>query len=254
MDELHQTELALAKERLTNISIAARVSSMLGTPIEGAIKRLPQSVRAQVNAVTSKALEHALGAALFTMGASGGASPSNRTHKVAAAASGAVGGAFGIAALSIELPISTTIILRSIADIARSEGEDIQSPTTKLTCMEVLALGGSVPTDDAAEFGYFAMRSALAKAITEAATHISKRGISHVGSPALVRLISEVAARFSIPVTQKVAAQTIPAIGAAGGAIINTIFMDHFQNAAQGHFVIRRLERIYGADTVRDYY
>lgn len=253
MDEIHQAELALAKERLTKISVAARVSNTLGAPIEGAIERLPQSVRAQVSAVSRKALEHALGAALFTLRGRAVA-PSNRTHKVAAAASGAVGGAFGIAALSIELPLSTTIMLRSIADIARSEGEDLESPSTKLTCLEVLALGGSVPADDAAESGYFAIRAALAKAVTEAATHISKHGLAHAGSPALVRLISQVAARFSIPVTQKVAAQSIPAIGAAGGAIINTIFMDHFQNAAQGHFVIRRLERLYGVDTVQKYY
>ena len=46
----------------------------------------------------------------------------------------------------------------------------------------------------------------------------------------------------------------IPAIGAVGGALINTIFMDHFQNIAQGHFVVRRLERRYGADLIKEEY
>ena len=46
-------------------------------------------------------------------------------HKVLAGTSGGIGGAFGLAALPIELPVSTTIILRSIADIARSEGHDL---------------------------------------------------------------------------------------------------------------------------------
>ena len=41
-------------------------------------------------------------------------------------ASGAIGGAFGLASVAVELPISTTIMLRSIADIARSEGFDVR--------------------------------------------------------------------------------------------------------------------------------
>jgi hypothetical protein len=49
-------------------------------------------------------------------------------HKALAAASGAVGGGFGLAALPVELPISTIIMLRSIGDFARSEGEDLTDP------------------------------------------------------------------------------------------------------------------------------
>jgi hypothetical protein len=55
-------------------------------------------------------------------------------------------------------------------------------------------------------------------------------------------------------VSEKVAAQAIPLIGAAGGALINTIFIDHFQNMARGHFIIRRLERQHGQDLVRREY
>jgi len=51
-------------------------------------------------------------------------------------------------------------------------------------------------------------------------------------------------------VSEKVAAQAIPLIGAAGGALINTIFIDHFQNMARGHFIIRRLERRYDKDLI----
>ena len=46
----------------------------------------------------------------------------------------------------------------------------------------------------------------------------------------------------------------IPLIGAAGGALINTIFIDHFQNMARGHFIIRRLERLYDKDLIRQEY
>ena len=43
-------------------------------------------------------------------------------------------------------------------------------------------------------------------------------------------------------------------VGAAGGALINTLFIDHFQDMARGHFVVRRLERVYGTDAVRAAY
>jgi hypothetical protein len=40
--------------------------------------------------------------------------------------------------LPIELPVSTVIMLRSIADIARSEGEDLSDPR-RLPCVQVFA-------------------------------------------------------------------------------------------------------------------
>ena len=76
-------------------------------------------------------------------------------HKALAATTGAVGGSFGLAALPIELPISTIIMLRSIGDIARSEGEDLTNPETALSCLQVFALGGPKGVVDAGESGYF---------------------------------------------------------------------------------------------------
>jgi hypothetical protein len=70
----------------------------------------------------------------------------------------------------------------------------------------------------------------------------------------MVRLISQIAARFSIPVSQKAAAQAVPLVGAAGGALINTLFIGHFQDVARGHFIVRRLERTHGAEQVRAAY
>jgi hypothetical protein len=67
---------------------------------------------------------------------------SSYLHKALAATSGAVGGSFGLAALPIELPISTVIMLRSIGDIARADGEDLRDPDTALNCLQVFALGG----------------------------------------------------------------------------------------------------------------
>ena len=57
----------------------------------------------------------------------------------------------------------------------------------------------------------------------------------------LVRLIALIASRFGFVVSQKAVAQTIPVIGALGGAAINYAFIDHFQSIARGHFTVRRL-------------
>ena len=74
-------------------------------------------------------------------------------HRALATASGAAGGTFGLAALPVELPVSTVIMLRSIADIARSEGEDLSDPEAALSCVEVFALGGRAGSADASEIG-----------------------------------------------------------------------------------------------------
>jgi hypothetical protein len=36
--------------------------------------------------------------------------------------------------------------------------------------------------------------------------------------------------------------------------MVNTVFMDHFQLVAHGHFTVRRLERQYGAEAVQTAY
>jgi hypothetical protein len=54
--------------------------------------------------------------------------------------------------------------------------------------------------------------------------------------------------------TQKIAAQTVPVVGALGGAAVNNTFIEHFQEVARGHFTVRRLERVYGKNIVRTEY
>ena len=92
------------------------------------------------------------------------------------------------------------------------------------------------------------------KELAEAAECMAQRGLTQEGAPALIRLITQVATRFGIPVTEKVMAQSVPAIGTAGGAVINLLFIDHFQDVARGHFIVRGLERVHGAETVKAAY
>ena len=255
MEPMDLKDLATARGLLEHPGVAAKVTNLLGTPIEKGIDMLPENWQDKITEVTRTALYRALDIAVHTMDTEQrGQHSEDIWHKVAVAATGGIGGAFGIAALAVELPVSTTIMLRSIADIARSEGEDLTDAGAQLSCMEVFALGGPSNADDATETGYFAVRAALAAAMREAAQHIAAKGAAKGGAPPLARLVILIAERFGTQVTEKVAAQLVPAIGAAGGAVINTVFMDHFQKMARGHFIVRRLERKYGFEVVKRNY
>lgn len=247
-------DLKKARTLLENPGLAAKIAHLFGLPIEKGFELLPDNWNAKIGDLTFEALERAVHAAVFTMKDDPGEKASNTWHKIAVATTGGVGGFFGLAALAVELPVSTTIMLRSIADIARSEGEAISQMPSKIACIEVFALGGPGKGDDASESGYFSVRAALAQSVTRAAEHIAEKGLAEKAPPALVRLIIKIAERFSIQVSEKAAAQAIPVIGAAGGAMINTMFIDHFQDMAQGHFIIRRLERTYGTEAVEAKY
>lgn len=246
-------DLRYARNLLENVSLAGRIANAVGTPIERMFSVLPQGAADAISAATSKALQAGLRFAISTMGDRSRSSV-EWIHKSMVIATGAAGGAFGLPALAIELPVSTVVMLRSIADVARSEGEVIKTPEARLACLEVFALGGHQRGDDAAKSGYFAVRAALAKALAEAAEYIAERGLAQEGAPAVIRFITQVAVRFGIPVSEKVMAQSVPVVGAAGGAVINLLFIDHFQDIARGHFIVRRLERKCGPETVKTAY
>jgi hypothetical protein len=246
-------DLKYAKQLLTNPSLASKIFNKLGTTIEKGLQRLPAWWGARVQVVSEKALTQTLNLAVLSMGDGSIRTSSERMYKMIAAVSGGVGGAFGLTALAVELPISTVIMFRSIADIARSTGEDIRSIETRLACLEVFAYGGRSQYDDCAESGYFAVRAGLSKTVGAANKFIAGYGAED-GSPILVKLISQISARFGVVVSEKAAAIAIPILGAAGGVLINTIFMEHFQCTARGHFIIRRLEKIYGKEYIEAAY
>jgi hypothetical protein len=254
LSESDRKELQSAKKLLENPGIAIKITNIIGIPIEKGIEKLPATWGSKIGEITKKALLKASEAAIFTIKDKPGENSSNTWHKAGVALSGGVGGFFGIAALAIELPVSTTIMLRSIAEIARSQGEFLANTETKLACLEVFALGGNSKSDESSESGYYAVRALLAKSISEAARFIANKGLTEEGAPLLIKLITNISQRFGVQITEKIAAQAIPAIGAAGGAIINTIFIDHFQDMAKGHFIVRKLERAYGKEIIKKIY
>lgn len=249
-----QADLAQARRLLEAPGLAMQLANFIGAPIEGLMSRLPGPAARLVDRATHKAVRTAFDAARRTLrDETPGQVASPRLHKFAVAGTGAVGGFFGLPGLLVELPVTTAAMLRSITDIARSEGERAGDPETRLACLEVLALGGRRSDDDGAESGYFATRAALAQQVT-AATRYVAGGMGTGTAPALVQLVNGIASRFSIPVTQKALAQAAPLIGAATGATLNLIFINHFQAVARGHFMVRRLEREHGVLEVRAAY
>jgi EcsC protein family len=220
VDKNDTDALRSAVQPLEHDSLTLRLANMIGKPVALFGRILPVSASQAVAAATTKSLEVAVKAALQTIG-SGFRESSEKFHRALVVTSGAAGGALGIYSLPLELPVSTVIILRSILDIARSEGENLADPESSLSCVQVFGLGGRTETDGAADGGYFVLRGIFATSVTEAARFIAERGLVEEGSPALVRLITQIASRFGCVVSQKVAAQAIPAIGALGGAVIN---------------------------------
>jgi hypothetical protein len=243
-----------AVRRLERTSLLMRFAAGFGRQVSFATQMVPARAAEVVNRATGAAMRVALRAALASLRGQP-VRDSLRAHKAMVAASGAAGGALGLASLPIELPVSTGLMLRSIADIARAEGEDISQPETALACLQVFALDGRGL--QAAEFGestYFALRGMMARSVSEAARYVASRGLIDETAPALVRFTAQVASRFGVVVSQKFLAQATPVLGALGGAAINLAFIEHFQSLAKGHFTVRRLERKYGAALVKSEY
>lgn len=253
-------------------SFLIRVADLVGRPVEAALEKLPRSaqrlVARAVDGALARGLDWASGGlgeaplAVASVTAAGArARDRGRRLKLAAAASGAMGGFAGLGALPLELPLSTLILLRSIATTAHEMGADLDDPITRLECLSVLSLGSPARGDDAAEVGYWATRMGLASAVREAARAAARLGTGDVTriafdrtAPALLRLIGMIAGRFEAVVTERALAQLLPVVGALSGAVVNTAFAQHFHTVALYHFGLRRLERQLGAATVEARY
>ncbi len=257
-------DLQRAVALLESPTLTAKMANLIGSPLEFAVKKLPNVVSRRIHGAVEAALFKSAQAALWSMDNTPGKTASTRWHKLAAATSGAVGGAFGFTSLFIELPVSTTIMMRSVADVARSEGFDLRELSTRHACLEVFALGGNSGKDDASETGYYVTRGFTAEVMRHLSAELAGRAASGGGvmiglTPKeagkwLAKIVEKVAARFGVVVTEKFAAQAVPIIGAVTGATLNTMFTDYYQDMARGHFIVRRLERTYGYETVRAAY
>ncbi|MFM8330601.1 MAG: EcsC family protein [Candidatus Methylumidiphilus sp.] len=245
-------DLAWAYQHLEHPSLAARLSSVIGVPIEQALSVLPQAWHRRIEQAAERSIGIMLDLTIHSMATVQPDAANDPLHRLLVMGTGAAGGFFGPLALLAELPLTTALMLRSIADIAHSQGEDLASPDAKLACMQVFALGGRSAEDRATDTGYYGLRVTLSLHFAPRLLPFGRAAGESV--PAAVNVARCIAARFGLLVSDKVAAQLAPVAGAAAGALLNVAFMRHFQDIARGHFIVRRLERRHGADATREAY
>lgn len=248
------SDLKNSKQILENPMFLIEISNIVGKPIEKIYTLLPDGFQQSVGKATKSVLMKSLDMMVSNMNLQYISKPQNLMHKGLVTFTGIVGGLFGLTALTIELPVTTAIMLRSIIDIARCKGLNINDMDTKIGCLEVFALGGKSKNDDNSDNAYYLARGALAKAVTEANKYLLEKRVVNESVPVLLEFISKVAARFSIVVSEEAAAKAIPIIGSVSGGAINLLFMTHFQRMADGHFTVKFLENKYGKEKVKDIY
>ena len=233
MNEQERELIREAAEYMENPGALIRVLNVLGQPVERLAERLPAKTSAAIRNTTRAALEGALTLAIRSLNPGLPASASfsrmnanaarrGRWHMVATAATGAAGGAFGLLSLPFELPLTTTLMLRSIARIAAEYGADLSSPEGRLECLYIFTLGTPSPQDDAAETSYYASRIGFAQLLRQAAAYLADRAATEslfalTRSTALTALLRAVSGNFERAVLQKFVAGAVPLVGAAGG-------------------------------------
>ncbi|MFY7811764.1 MAG: EcsC family protein [Flavobacterium sp.] len=257
MQQISKEDLILifnAKNQLKNSNFLIQAFNLLGKPIESSIESIPEKQKKWLNETVQNVMLKVIEANLKTMSTTT-TSTSNLLHKTIVTTSGIVGGFFGAAGFGTDLLISTKIIMRSILDIARSKGEDINDIQTQMACLEVFALGGKSKEDDATDTSYYTTRIALRNIINETIKHGSKSLSSSLiakSSNPLMMLISKIAARYGVQVSEKFILEAIPVIGAVGGGTINYVFLQHYQKIAEAHFTIKALEKKYSFELVKE--
>ena len=230
-------ELENALRRLqSGRGLIVRLADMLG----GTVNRLGRYGLKQLGVSTgttqkfSGIAEAALARAydVAILGLSGPAAGSARLTRAGIMLSGATSGFIGLGGFLPDATFTTLAIMREIARIARNEGEDLTSEDARRACLEVFAFKSGTDEDES-ELGYFS-----ARLIFQGRT--------------LTLLLAEVAARYGLVLGEKFSLQAVPVAGAVAGAALNAAFLEHYRNLANAHFIIRRLERMHGRDTVRE--
>ncbi len=246
-------DLKRAKTLLEKESIAVKMANVFGDAAEKLARLLPSHHQQSAAMYNVMAIEKSWEFTMTTMSAPDVPPEPEDRHRLYVIISGAVGGV-GVMTLFAELPVTTILMLRSVADIAKDEGEDFHRFETKIASLEVFAFGSDAFDPETGETGYYAIRSSLDKPLEESSKYIAKKGISGIGAPFAFQLLAKIAAKYQTMVAARVAATAVPIVGAVVGAMVNVVFLDLFQDKARGHFIVRRLEREYGTEPVRETY
>jgi len=222
---------ALARRQHKANGLLMKAVTFVGGQVEDTIKLLPKKTRAQLDDAAKNALVQSYGIASRTRSGGGGVLKSDRMHKVMASVSGAIGGVGGLPTALVELPVATTMIFRAVQSVAEEYGEDPASAETRVQCLAVFGSGGPGDQDDGIDTSFFGARLGITGA-------------------AVNGLISKVAPRFATILSQKLASQAVPILGAAAGAGTNYAFMQYYVEMAHVHFGLRKLARDYDDEAV----
>jgi len=242
-----------AVKYLEGRNFAARLADYAGVPIHRVLGFLPKALNKRLSGAVRTAVMKGLEVAVDTLDKKPPRTPATGFSSFLAGVTGGVSGLFGFGALAVELPLTTTLMLRAIAEIAQHQGEDLSTLEARLACLEVFAYGAK-RNEDNLDVGYYAARALISKYTHDIAALALERGAIDASAPVVASLVSEIVSRFGLVVSDKVAAGALPIIGAVGGATVNIVFMDHFQRVAHAHFTLRRLERTYGSAPIRERY
>lgn len=194
--------------------------NLAGGQTEGLIDKLPDGIRDNLASGTEQALNIALRMAEASRGVIGD-QPSWLT-KVITTATGAAGGFGGLPSAMAELPITTTVFLHGIQSVAVNHGFDPKEPGVQFDCIQTFAAAGPLVTDDGSDMAFLSTRML-------------------VTGPAIQALIARVAPRLAHVLGQKLAAQTVPILGAVAGAATNYAYASYYRDMAEVQFGLRRL-------------
>ncbi len=211
---------ALARRYSAASGAGVRMLTMLGGKAETLLDRLPPEVQSGLEAATQRALQGAMRAADGSRRVV--PDQADWINRAAATAMGAAGGFAGLPGALVELPATTAMLLRAIQGVARQYGFDPGSESVQFDCMRVFAASGPLTTDDGADLAFLSLRLTLT-------------------GGAMQRMIATVAPRLATVLGQKLAAQTVPVLGAMAGAGTNLIYAQYYQQIAHVQFGLRRL-------------
>ncbi len=272
MSTISKEELVFIKQAydfLENQSLLMRIANQIGKPAEFFQNQLPEKYQNKVKTIVDESLKAIVKVAVSSIKSEkkdisfvrGNTKSSKYFHTALATGSGAVGGFFGWFALPVEMPVSTAIIFRSIANTADQYGFDVNDPEIALECMYVFTMGSKSKDNSEMDSSYYTSRLAFSSVINRAAeyiaTHSAKEvmnGVNKGTAPGLVRFIAQIAAVFNVRVSEKLLASAVPIIGSVTSASLNAAFADYFCDAARYHFGLKSLEKIHGEKVIKEAY
>ena len=200
----------------------------LGGTFESQIDHLPDPIRAQMERVIVAALTQAHNLTAFS---EKGPDLGRGGVMMAAMATGAAGGSGGLATSLVELPVTITVFMHAIRAEARAAGFDPDTDGIRAACLEVFSDATPLREDDGMNTAFLSARMTLT-------------------GPALHKLIATIAPRLALVLGQKLAAQTVPVLGAASGAAVNAAYLRYYREIARIRFALMRLAQSHGGEAV----